>query len=143
MMAENFNEFPGNPKRRPIKSDTFAKICLWCKIKFYPLNRKQKYCCLYCKHVYHYEKFKEEHKNDKLLLDANYNNFKVLKAFDEMGIHEVSQRDLIIKEFNPNITCFYILVDGKMTSIFNTYGLYATDNNLFKIIKISTWAPNN
>ena len=80
-----------------------------------------------------------EHVNDKLLQDANYSNFKVLKAFDQMGINEVSERDLIIKEFNPNITCFYILVNGKMTAIFNNYGIYALENQLFKIIKISSW----
>lgn len=143
MMAEDYNEFPGKPRRRPMKLDVFAKICLWCMIKFYPLNRKQKYCCPYCKHCYHYEKFKEEHKNDKLFLDASYQNFKVLKAFDEMGINIVSERDLIIKGFISDITPFYILVDNKMTAIFNNYGLLAIENQLFQIIKISTWKQNN
>lgn len=143
MTMENFSEFPGNPRRRPMRLDTFAKICLWCKIKFYPLNRKQKYCNPYCKHCYHYEKFKEEHKNDKLLLDASYNNYKVLKAFDDMGVNVVSERDLFIKGFISNITPFYILVDGKMTAIFNNYGLYAIENQLFQIIKISKWAQNS
>ncbi len=143
MITENFNEYPSNPKRRPKGLDTFAKICLWCKFKFYPLNRKQKYCCPYCKHSYHYEIFREEHKNDKLLLDANYNNYKVLRSLDELGINIVSERDLIIKGFISNITPFYILVDNKMTAIFNNYGLFAIENQLFKIIKISTWKPHN
>lgn len=143
MTLENFNEYAGNPKRRPKGLDTFAKICLWCKMKFYPLNRKRKYCCDYCKHCYHYEKFKEEHKNDKLFLDANYNNYKVLKSFDELGVNVVSERDLMIKKFISNITPFYILVDGKMTAVFNNYGLYATENKLFQIIKISQWQQLN
>jgi len=138
METNQFNQFNRPPFIRPIGFDAFGKICPCCNGRFHPLNRKKKFCSPYCKHVWHYEKYKLDHKNDKLLEDANYGNYKVLQDFDRMGIHVVSERDLIIKGFEHSITPFYSMFGNKMCAIFNNYALHA-DGDHFKILKISEW----
>lgn len=139
MTNNNFHEFPRKPRKRPVNFDAFGKICKCCNGRFHPDNRMQIFCCDYCKNVWHYENDKKEHQNDKLLEDGDYNNYKALKALDELGMLDVSERDLMVREFNPLLTPRYVLVDGRMTACYNNYGIYAVDETMFKIIKISSW----
>src|SRR6478609_12214075 len=86
--------------RRP---NVYAKICMACGEKFVPRNQKRKFCCAYCKHVYHYAKFKLEFKDEELLSKENYHNYKILKKCDQQGIHKISGDALELLGYNPNV----------------------------------------
>lgn len=136
---ENRNrEYPRKPFIRPANSKIIEKFCKWCKGLFETLNAKREYCCDYCKSQYHYNNYLTEHANDELLIKGNYKNFLVLESCDELDLDIVSERDLLIKGFDPKVTPPYALVNGKMTAIFNQYGLMA-EGEFFRIIKISKW----
>src|SRR5574343_322372 len=138
MTNDYFNGYDGKSKRSPSNLEGYAKICIYCKGKFYAANKKRKYCCDHCKGCWHYENFQEEHKNDKIILDGNYSNFKVVRSLDQMGMKDVSERDLVIKGFDPEIAALFVLIDEKPAAVYNNYALYAV-GEMFRIVKLSTW----
>jgi hypothetical protein len=123
------------------RANIYAKICLACGEKFLPRNQKRKFCCAYCKHVYHYAKFKLEFKNEALLSKENLNNYKVLKKCDQQGIHTISPDGLELLGYNKSVIAPLSEYNGRKVAVYNCYGLYF-ENTMFHIIKLSQWKLN-
>ena len=132
MTTETLNSLAPRPKH------AFQKTCPTCGETFIPKNRKRIYCDDYCKNVWHYEKDKKENKNTRFLVAENKRNYKALKSFDDLGIYEVYERDLVLKGYNLKTAAIMIKISGQDAAAYNDLALIKNGDS-YKIIKISEW----
>lgn len=81
--------------------------CLYCKQEINGRSDK-KFCDVYCKSSYHYEKNKKEVPSFYKKVDAHLKlNRKLLRVYNKAGKSTVRASDLLLEGFNPNFFTHY------------------------------------